>query len=95
MILVSSSFLFPAFLSPFFPVLPPSLLLLSFHLLTFLDASDCSCEEQWVLKLEKWIRGQILEGLNCERKECNLQPEGNSELLKVVEQKQNIVKVGT
>lgn len=45
--------------------------------------------------MEKWIRGQILEGLNCERKECNLQPEGNSELLKVVEQKQNIVKVGT
>ena len=37
--------------------------------------------------MEKWIRGQILEGLNCERKECNLQPEGNSELLKVVEQK--------
>ena len=92
---VSSSFLFPSFLSPFFPVLPPSFLLLSFHPLTFLDASDCSCEEQWVLKLEKWIRGQILEGLNCERKECNLQPEGNSELLKVVEQKQNIVKVGT
>ena len=47
-----------------------------------------------VLKLEEWICSQILEGLKCQKKEFNLQPKGNSEPLKIAEQKQNVVKVG-
>lgn len=38
--------------------------------------------------------GQILEGLKCQEKELDRQSKGNREPLKVVEQKQGIVKVG-
>lgn len=45
-----------------------------------------------VAEIGKMDCGQILEGLKCQEKELDRQSKGNREPLKVVEQKQGIVK---